>query len=54
MMPGQSADRVNAVGGLPTLDAVLGVARRTSGDYTVRRSLEFGPAVAASGAGQAA
>ena len=43
---GQFADLVNDVGGLPTLDAVLDVARRKSGNYTVRRPLEIGAAMA--------
>jgi geranylgeranyl diphosphate synthase, type I len=43
---GQFADLLNDVGGLPTLDAVLEVARRKSGNYTVRRPLEIGAAMA--------
>jgi geranylgeranyl diphosphate synthase, type I len=43
---GQFADLVNDVGGLPTLDEVLDVARRKSGNYTVRRPLEIGAAMA--------
>jgi geranylgeranyl diphosphate synthase type I len=43
---GQFADLVNDVGDLPTLDEVLGVARRKSGNYTVRRPLEIGAAMA--------
>jgi len=43
---GQFADIVNDVGSLPTLDAVLEVARRKSGNYTVRRPLEIGAAMA--------
>jgi geranylgeranyl diphosphate synthase type I len=43
---GQFADLVNDAGGLPTLDAVLEVARRKSGNYTVRRPLEIGAAMA--------
>jgi geranylgeranyl diphosphate synthase type I len=43
---GQFADIVNDVGGLPTLEAVLEVARRKSGNYTVRRPLEIGAAMA--------
>ena len=39
---GQFADLVNDVGGLPTLDEVLEVARNKSGNYTVRRPLEIG------------
>ncbi len=47
---GQFADLVNDAGGLPTLDAVLEVARRKSGNYTVRRPLEIGAAMAGCGA----
>ena len=47
---GQFADLVNDVGGLPTLDEVLEVARRKSGNYTVRRPLEIGAAMAGCGA----
>ena len=43
---GQFADLVNDARGLPTLDAVLDVARRKSGNYTVRRPLEIGAAMA--------
>ena len=43
---GQFADLVNDARGLPTLDAVLDVARRKSGNYTVRRPLEIGAALA--------
>lgn len=43
---GQFADLVNDVGVLPTLDEVLEVARRKSGNYTVRRPLEIGAAMA--------
>ena len=46
---GQFADLVNDVGWLPTLDAVLEVARRKSGNYTVRRPLEIGAAMAGCG-----
>ncbi len=46
---GQFADLVNDVGGLPTLDAVLELARRKSGNYTVRRPLEIGAAMAGCG-----
>ncbi len=46
---GQFADLVNDVGGLPTLDDVLEVARRKSGNYTVRRPLEIGAAMAGCG-----
>jgi geranylgeranyl diphosphate synthase, type I len=43
---GQCADVVNDARALPTLDAVLDVARRKSGNYTVRRPLEIGAAMA--------
>jgi geranylgeranyl diphosphate synthase type I len=43
---GQFADLVNDAGGRPTLEAVLDVARRKSGNYTVRRPLEIGAALA--------
>lgn len=43
---GQCADVANDAGALPTLDAVLDVARRKSGNYTVRRPLEIGAAMA--------
>src|SRR6185312_10545926 len=43
---GQFADLVNDARGLPTLDAVLDVARRKSGNYTVRRPLEIGATLA--------
>jgi geranylgeranyl diphosphate synthase type I len=43
---GQFADLVNDARGLPTLDAVLEVARRKSGNYTVRRPLEIGAVLA--------
>ena len=46
---GQFADLVNDVRGLPTLDEVLEVARRKSGNYTVRRPLEIGAAMAGCG-----
>jgi geranylgeranyl diphosphate synthase type I len=46
---GQFADLVNDAGGLPTLDEVLEVARRKSGNYTVRRPLEIGAAMAGCG-----
>ncbi len=46
---GQFADIVNDAGGLPTLEAVLEVARRKSGNYTVRRPLEIGAAMAGCG-----
>ncbi len=43
---GQIADVANDAGAMPTLDAVLDVARRKSGNYTVRRPLEIGAAMA--------
>jgi geranylgeranyl diphosphate synthase type I len=43
---GQFADLVNDAGQLPTLPTVLDVARRKSGNYTVRRPLEIGAALA--------
>ena len=43
---GQFADLVNDARGLPTLEDVLDVARRKSGNYTVRRPLEIGAALA--------
>ena len=43
---GQFADLVNDAKVQPTLDAVLDVARRKSGNYTVRRPLEIGAALA--------
>lgn len=43
---GQFADVANDYGALPTLDEVLDVARRKSGNYTVRRPLEIGAAMA--------
>jgi geranylgeranyl diphosphate synthase type I len=43
---GQFADLVNDARRLPTLDDVLDVARRKSGNYTVRRPLEIGAALA--------
>ncbi|GAC1406251.1 MAG: polyprenyl synthetase family protein [Mycobacterium sp.] len=43
---GQFADLVNDARGLPTLDKVLDVSRRKSGNYTVRRPLEMGAAMA--------
>ncbi|OBG64414.1 MULTISPECIES: polyprenyl synthetase family protein [unclassified Mycobacterium] len=42
---GQFADLVSDVRRMPTLDAVLDVARRKSGNYTVRRPLEIGAAM---------
>lgn len=43
---GQFADVANDAGAMPTLEAVLDVARRKSGNYTVRRPLEIGAATA--------
>ncbi|BBZ38354.1 polyprenyl synthetase [Mycobacterium conspicuum] len=43
---GQFADLATDVRELPTLEAVLDVARRKSGNYTVRRPLEIGAAMA--------
>ncbi len=43
---GQFADLTNDVRHLPSLEAVLDVARRKSGNYTVRRPLEIGAAMA--------
>ncbi|MFY1621152.1 polyprenyl synthetase family protein [Micromonospora sp. WMMD736] len=43
---GQFGDLVNDASGYPTLDSVLAVARRKSGNYTVRRPLEIGAALA--------
>lgn len=43
---GQFTDLVNDAGGFPTLEQVLDVARRKSGNYTVRRPLELGAAMA--------
>ena len=43
---GQIADVANDAGALPDLDTVLDVARRKSGNYTVRRPLEIGAAMA--------
>ena len=43
---GQFADLAIDVRELPTLEAVLDVARRKSGNYTVRRPLEIGAAMA--------
>ena len=43
---GQCADVANDAGALPDLAAVLDVARRKSGNYTVRRPLEIGAAMA--------
>jgi geranylgeranyl diphosphate synthase type I len=46
---GQFADLVNDARGNPTLDEVLEVTRRKSGNYTVRRPLELGAALAGAG-----
>jgi geranylgeranyl diphosphate synthase type I len=43
---GQFADLVNDASRFPTLDQVLDVSRRKSGNYTVRRPLEMGAAMA--------
>ena len=43
---GQFADVANDAGARPSLDAVLDVARRKSGNYTVRRPLEIGAVMA--------
>ena len=42
---GQFADVANDAGAMPTLETVLDVARRKSGNYTVRRPLEIGAAM---------
>ncbi|WP_232001811.1 polyprenyl synthetase family protein [Mycobacterium sp. 852014-52450_SCH5900713] len=46
---GQFADLAADLRSFPTLDAVLDVARRKSGNYTVRRPLELGAAMAGCG-----
>ena len=46
---GQIADVANDAAALPTLEAVLDVAARKSGNYTVRRPLEIGAAMAGRG-----
>ncbi len=46
---GQLADLVNDARALPTWEALLDVLRRKSGNYTVRRPLEFGAALAGCG-----
>ncbi len=46
---GQFADLINDAGEFPTLDKVLDVSRRKSGNYTVRRPLEMGAAMAGCG-----
>lgn len=43
---GQFSDLVNSSHAFPTLDEVLDVLRRKSGNYTVRRPLEIGAAMA--------
>lgn len=43
---GQFADLVNDTAAFPSLDEVLDVARRKSGNYTVRRPLEIGATLA--------
>jgi geranylgeranyl diphosphate synthase, type I len=43
---GQLADLVNDAGRFPTLEEVLDVSRRKSGNYTVRRPLEIGAVLA--------
>ena len=43
---GQAADVANDAVAMPDLDTVLDVARRKSGNYTVRRPLEIGAAMA--------
>lgn len=43
---GQFADLVNDAGAFPAFDEVLDVSRRKSGNYTVRRPLEIGAAMA--------
>ncbi len=43
---GQFADLASDIRNLPALDTVLDVARRKSGNYTVRRPLEIGAAMA--------
>jgi geranylgeranyl diphosphate synthase, type I len=46
---GQFADLINDAGRRPSLDTVLDVSRRKSGNYTVRRPLEMGAAMAGCG-----
>jgi geranylgeranyl diphosphate synthase type I len=46
---GQFADVASDARDLPTMEAVLDVARRKSGNYTVRRPLEIGAAMAGCG-----
>nr|WP_246124356.1 polyprenyl synthetase family protein [Nocardia bhagyanarayanae] len=43
---GQFADLINDVRGRPDLDHILAIARAKSGNYTVRRPLELGAAMA--------
>ena len=43
---GQLSDLVNVTSQLPTLDQALDIAARKSGNYTVRRPLEIGAAMA--------
>ncbi|WKG12886.1 polyprenyl synthetase family protein [Nocardia sp. PE-7] len=43
---GQLADLSNDANRVPTVDAVMDIARRKSGNYTVRRPLELGAAMA--------
>ncbi|WP_067691228.1 polyprenyl synthetase family protein [Nocardia jejuensis] len=47
---GQFADLANDVRERPTLDAVVSIARAKSGNYTVRRPLELGAALAGASA----
>ncbi|SEP53932.1 polyprenyl synthetase family protein [Amycolatopsis saalfeldensis] len=47
---GQLADLVNDARALPSWEALLDILRRKSGNYTVRRPLEFGAALAGCGA----
>ncbi|MEU3622882.1 geranylgeranyl pyrophosphate synthase [Amycolatopsis coloradensis] len=47
---GQLADLVNDARALPAWETLLDVLRRKSGNYTVRRPLEFGAALAGCGA----
>ncbi|WP_375487248.1 polyprenyl synthetase family protein [uncultured Mycobacterium sp.] len=46
---GQFADLASDARDLPTMEAVLDIARRKSGNYTVRRPLEIGAAMAGCG-----
>ena len=46
---GQIADVANDAEAMPDLDDVLDIARRKSGNYTVRRPLEIGAAMAGRG-----